>query len=134
MSRIQHEVTRTLTRIQEGGRMRFLAPELFNSELFRTSTKSDVYSLAMVFLALITQEKPFAETTNAHKAFRRVMDGSRPIRPATLPFSRPVNDQVWSLMEHMWAQDPMNRPSAPFVVTALKEIFTLHAGVINPIC
>ena len=124
-SRIQHEVTRTLTMIREGGKARFLAPELATGpEEFRTSTKSDVYSLAMAFFALIMQEMPFADV-KVHKVASLATRGSRPIRPVTLPFSPPVNDQVWSLMEHMWAQDPMNRPSAPFVVTDLKEIFTV---------
>lgn len=62
LSRILHEVTRSRTRIQEGGHLRFLAPELSagEDEKFRTTTASDVYSLGMALFELLTLEPPFS--------------------------------------------------------------------------
>lgn len=123
LSRIQHEITRTLTTICEEGKLRFLAPELTNGpEAFRTSSGSDIYSLSMVFLALTTLAPPFSDMSS-WRAAGAACNGMRPGRPETLPFPPPINDQLWLLMQHMWAQEPAHRPSAPSVVKRLKETF-----------
>ena len=53
LARIRHEVTRPCTSIREGGKLRYLAPELLSGpESFRTTAESDIYSLAMTFFQL----------------------------------------------------------------------------------
>ena len=82
LSRIRHEVTRTHTTIREGGRMRFMAPELLSGhETFRTSEASDVFSLSMVFWNAWTRKLPFAEIANELGAGAVIREGKRPNKP-----------------------------------------------------
>ena len=82
LSRIRHEVTRTRTNIREGGRTRFMAPELLaGAEKFRTSPASDIFSLSMIFWNAWTRKLPFAELTNELKAEAAIRNGERPDRP-----------------------------------------------------
>ncbi|KAF8298262.1 kinase-like protein, partial [Clavulina sp. PMI_390] len=83
LSRIQHEVTRSRTMIQEGGKLRFVAPELSASAAtrFRTTRESDIFSLAMTFLAAWSGETPFPEIQNEWKVISNVVGGQRPKFP-----------------------------------------------------
>ena len=82
LSRIRHEVTRTHTTIREGGRMRFMAPELLSGhETFRTSEASDVFSLSMIFWNAWTRKLPFAEIANELRAGAVIRKGERPNKP-----------------------------------------------------
>lgn len=109
-SRIRHEVTRTHTRIREGGHLRFLAPELtLGQEKFRTTQESDIYSLAMTFLALVTLAPPFAEYDREYAAMNAAHQGIRPQRPE---FFKDTVDHLWCFMGRMWNQEPSERPVA----------------------
>jgi len=123
LSRIQYEVIQAHANVLPGGHPRYLAPELLDSEI--TSSESDIYGLSMVFLSLVTQESPFPYITRDDAVLRAARGGGRPTRPKTLPFHQPVNDMLWKLLEDMWAPEPAHRPSASFVVSALKEVFTI---------
>ena len=125
-SRIRHEVTRTHTRIREGGQTRFLAPELTlgQKEKFRTTQESDIYSLAMTFLALVALAPPFAEYDNEYAAMNAAQRGIRPQRPEFSTFPKDTVDQLWCFMERMWDKEPSERPIASDV-----ELFV--GGLIN---
>ena len=108
LTRIKHEVTRTQTSIREGGRLRYLAPELaFGPESFRTTVKSDVYSLAMTFFHLSTLCAPFNklnEWAAADAARRRQRPEKRDPRFLAGSF-----DVLWGLLKSMWAHDESAR-------------------------
>ncbi|KAF8294170.1 kinase-like protein, partial [Clavulina sp. PMI_390] len=125
LSRIRHEVTRARTMRQEGGRIRFLAPELSLSleGQFLTTSASDVFSLAMTLLNLCTGRMPFAEVRNEWQVASRVNQGGRPNRPAEGFLTSRVGLLLWELLEIMWAQMPENRPSSANVVLRLEELF-----------
>jgi serine/threonine protein kinase len=123
-SRIRHEVTRTLTDIREGGKFRFLAPELLEGAAkFRTSAASDVFSLSMVYFNLWTHQPPFA-LSNELAAATAIRRGERPLRPADdlgLPFER--MESFWLLIQQMWATAVDQRPAAKKVHLRLEAIF-----------
>lgn len=51
------------------------------------------------------------------------MEGKRPARPLhDLSRTRGLNDEVWSLVESCWAQNPAERPSADQVVKQLRSL------------
>lgn len=124
LSRIRHEYTRTHTTIREGGRTRFLAPELSNGpEEFRTSAASDVFSLAMTFLNVWTRELPFAEFKE-QRAGAAIRDGRRPSRPAVQVGLPPAMEhEFWLLLVSMWAHAAGDRPSSEWVREHLETIF-----------
>lgn len=125
LSRIRHEITRTHTNIRDGGRSRFLAPELSSGpDTFRTSQESDIYSLAMTFLNLCTRNHPFSECARELEAVRAAEQGIRPIRPATLPFPQSVADDFWELLRGMWAHAPADRLTIHQVKDRVHVLFT----------
>ncbi|KAF8302084.1 kinase-like protein, partial [Clavulina sp. PMI_390] len=125
LCRIRHEVTRTRTMRQEGGRIRFLAPELSSSleGQFRTTPASDVFSLAMTLLNVWSGEMPFAEDRSEWKVVSKVAKGVRPNRPGGMLLSPYVDSTLWALLEEMWAQKPNKRPSSDTVLLRLEGVF-----------
>ena len=122
-SRIRHEVTRTYTNIREGGRLRFLAPELScGRETFRTTTASDVYSLAMTLFNLSTLCLPFEELDNEWAAAHAVRQGQRPRRVSAPRFLSGYFSMLWDLMVMMWDHDAPARPAAATATRRLREI------------
>ncbi|KAF8312067.1 kinase-like protein [Clavulina sp. PMI_390] len=124
LSRIRHEVTRTRTLLMEGGRLRFLAPELAKglTERFRTTLQSDIFSLAMTFLNLWTGKKPFSEIPKDRKVASTLKKGKRPTRP-TVHFGLKLGAEsdLWMLLSDMWAHDSMTRPSIGEVFERLNQ-------------
>ncbi|KAF8296967.1 kinase-like protein [Clavulina sp. PMI_390] len=125
LCRIRHEVSRTRTMRQEGGRIRFLAPELSSSleGQFRTTPASDIFSLAMTLLNIWTGEMPFAEVRNEWQVASRVNQGMRPNRLGGMLLSPYLNSTLWTLLEEMWAQKPNKRPSSDNVSLRLERVF-----------
>jgi serine/threonine protein kinase len=125
-SRIRHEVTRTNTDIREGGKHRFLAPELLEgASKFRTSAASDVFSLSMVYLNIWARQPPFAHLSDGFLAAEAIRRRERPSRPADdlgLPSER--MKLFWALIQQMWAHEADCRPAAEDVYIQLEGIFT----------
>lgn len=131
LARIKHDVTRSTTGLIEGGKHRYLAPELLSvagPNDFRTSPASDCYSFAMTILEMATLDRPFAEFSHELRAARAAEKGIRPLRPeklGTLPEA--MADTLWALLNRMWAQEPLERPSLDVVKLELEEIYSsLH--------
>ena len=123
-SRIRHETTRTHTLIREGGRFRYLAPELSSGPFkFRTSQASDIYSLAMTFLTLLTLALPFSEINREFEAARAAEQGIRPQRPKKMNLMPAEENPMWDLLGHMWRHDPEKRVNAFSVDDQLKAVF-----------
>jgi len=124
-SRIRHEITRTFSEIREGGRVRFMAPELLaGPERFRTSLPSDIFSLSMIFFSTWAHALPFAEIANEHAVERHIRKGQRPKRPTTHRGLRPeMEEEFWQLIENMWAPIPSSRPSTGDMQRRLEIIF-----------
>ena len=129
-SRIRHEITRTFTNIREGGRVRFLAPELLaGAERFRTSTASDVFSLSMTFYSTWARTLPFCESFNEYKVQKHIRKGQRPKRPTThIGLPAETEQGFWQLIVDMWAHEPSRRPSTDDMQRRLEAIFSLLLG------
>ncbi|KAF8313252.1 kinase-like protein [Clavulina sp. PMI_390] len=130
LSRIKHEQTRTATNIVEGGKYRYMAPELLSSldRKFRTTPASDCYAFAMTILELATLEKPFAEFENERAAFAAAEHGVRPQRPAQEKFGGPnaeAADLIWALLTEMWDEQPGKRPTMYMVNCRLVAVLCL---------
>ena len=120
-SRIRYEVTRTQTNIREGGRLRYLAPELsYGPDSFRTTAASDVYSLAMTLFNLSTLRMPYEEHRNEMAAADAARNGQRPQKPNTTRFFAGSFNTLWELLVLMWKHDDSARPTAATVAQHLK--------------
>ncbi|KAF8292356.1 kinase-like protein, partial [Clavulina sp. PMI_390] len=136
-SRIKHEQTRSITDITEGGKFRYLAPELLANTTsagykFRTTPASDCYAFAMTMLELATLNKPFAEFENEQAAFHAAEQGYRPQRPPQEAFGElgeQQTDMLWALCTSMWDHDPAKRPSMHVVNIRIVEIMCISLGI-----
>jgi len=79
LSRVRHEISRTFTSVRQGGRLRFIAPEIYDAEedVF-ADEPSDIYSLAMTIYALGILSVPFDDLRNERSAARAAREGKRP--------------------------------------------------------
>ncbi|KAF8323413.1 kinase-like protein, partial [Clavulina sp. PMI_390] len=118
LSRIRHEVTRTHTTIRQGGRVRFVSPELSRGpDHFRSNEASDIYSLAMTIYSLGVGKKPLWNTELDKKAAKLAEQGMRP------GFGIDSMDDLetfgglgaapswilWTLLRQMWKHEPTER-------------------------
>lgn len=129
LSRISHEVTRTRTMLHEGGRTRFLAPELLagTTDRFRTTQFSDVFSLSMTFLNIWTRQHPFVEIRKEQKVAASLRRGQRPMRPTgAIELTPYVEERFWRLLVEMWAHEPQTRPSSERVRDALETFLRVY--------
>ncbi|KAF8301399.1 hypothetical protein DL93DRAFT_2160894 [Clavulina sp. PMI_390] len=132
LSRVRHEVTRTRTLLQEAGRLRFLAPELSGGwgNRFRTSTASDMFSLAMTFLNVWTGQVPFPELRNDAKVAASFRKGRRPKLVATTTSLAPAPTRdLRNLLNDMWAQEPQSRPPSTDISNRLHNIFLYNSSI-----
>ncbi|KAF8305885.1 kinase-like protein [Clavulina sp. PMI_390] len=100
LSRIKHEHTRAATAIIEGGRYRYLAPELLAAPSFRSTPASDCYAFGMTILQLATLQIPFAEYGNdwaASSAAQRKEQPRQPPRAAFGALENSIIDMLWRL-------------------------------------
>lgn len=122
LCRIKHEQSRSPTHSHPCGKLRYAAPELeMGSARSRTNQASDVYSLAMTFLALASFEHPFPDIEVAHEAASAARSGKRPtkLHEMQLLNSRQI-EHLWLLLEKMWLHEPENRLSVAQVEDELR--------------
>lgn len=111
LSRIRYEISRTHTTIHQGGRQRFVAPEITSGGEGRVNEKSDIYALAMTVYALGTRSLPFGHIGQDAAACRVARKGERPPKCDSLGgLTREETERLWSLMERMWDRVPQGRP------------------------
>jgi ankyrin repeat protein len=113
------------TLVQMRGTFAYCAPEVYFGEQF--STKSDVYSIGMVFWELVTRcilghyERPFGEFKNLQFDFQIIIQtakkGLRPTIPATCP-------EGWkNLITDCFDHSTEKRPSCNEIITRIEELY-----------
>lgn len=113
------------TLVKMRGTFAYCAPEVYFGEQF--STKSDVYSIGMVFWELVTRcilgryERPFAEFKNLHFDFQIIIQtakkGLRPTIPETCP-------EGWKqLIRDCFDHSTEKRPSCAEILVRLDELY-----------
>ncbi|EDR06616.1 uncharacterized protein LACBIDRAFT_299574 [Laccaria bicolor S238N-H82] len=104
---------------QSNGTLRWQAPELIDppsEESAKATPASDIYSFACVCYEIYTGHIPFHRITRDITVMKKVIDGSRPPRPAGTTF---LSDEIWKVIEMCWNQQPQGRPSANSVIEQL---------------
>ena len=108
--------------------VRFTAPEILNGQ-GTYSKEADVFSFAMVMIEVrygwvlpvetcahrhsvwsqvFTGMIPFNNSLPA-AAMLAIITGKRPLRP----IHHQLTDQLWTLIQHCWDQNPYSRPGVP---------------------
>lgn len=119
---MRHEISRTLTFVRTGGRLRFLAPELSCADIPRPTQQSDIYSFAMTIYALGTGSAPLNHL-NERAAIRAAECGERPGLPETLGgLDIQSTNKLYRWLTCMWRQNPDARLSARKVEWCIKDI------------
>ncbi|KAJ3519976.1 hypothetical protein NMY22_g12955 [Coprinellus aureogranulatus] len=100
------------------GTARWQAPELLiptEDVAAKATAHSDVYSYGCVCYEIMTGNVPFYQIKNHYSIAVLILKGERPKKPtseepAFQDFG--LTEDIWTLMESCWVEDPEQRPSA----------------------
>jgi hypothetical protein len=67
-------------------------------------------------MKIYTGHVPFHKIARDITVMKKVVEGSRPPRPADTSF---LSDEIWKVIEMCWNQEPQDRPSAESVIEQL---------------
>lgn len=99
--------------------LRWQAPETFGPDLDDAyTTSSDVWSLAMTILEVMSGRAPYYPRRQIHATAFAIMDGVLPKRPD----NDTVSDGLWDVLRTSWAKNPSDRPCAAFVRRQLEAL------------
>ncbi|CAE6461818.1 unnamed protein product [Rhizoctonia solani] len=102
---------------------RWMAPELLEGP-GTPSAKSDIYSLGMTMLEVITRSEPYAGL-DTMAVLQNILSRKLPERPERhLPSGDRRADLLWALLHECWAEDPQSRPVANEVANKLRNLET----------
>lgn len=73
----------------------------------------------------MTMKEPFHDIRQPHALIEAVKSGQRPSRPNGRLVHHGLDDRLWNLINRCWAQSPLDRPSASYIVQELQRIRTL---------
>ncbi|KAG8869250.1 hypothetical protein FRB97_001398, partial [Tulasnella sp. 331] len=106
---LDDELNATSTGMKCAGSWRWMAPELMDSA--SRSMKSDVYSLGMTIVEVVTGEIPYPNISSQFSLFRAISNGQRPTPD---PLSRDGKSfaDLWTCASRCWEADPEKRPAA----------------------
>ncbi|CAE6455243.1 unnamed protein product [Rhizoctonia solani] len=105
--------------------LRWTAPEIVAEATDHNTFETDVFSLGMTILEVITGTPPFVGINDGAVVFRLVT-GEHPTRPeAHLPTGDERADLLWSLLVECWALKPQDRPSTFEVRDRMRRIASM---------
>jgi len=93
--------------------VRWTAPEILKQGT--RNKEADIFSFAMVMVEVFTGAVPFSGDPFSTAAFA-ILSGKRPPRPKGQRFT----DQLWTLMQRCWDEDPLSRPEVSEVFKILR--------------
>ena len=107
------------------GTYRWMSPELFHPEKFglkdaRPTKSSDCYSFGMVMYEVLSGRVPFSKCPSISVVVK-VLNGERPARPQGEK-GMWFDDDIWSVVEHLWRPNPGDRPKIEDVLHLLEEV------------
>lgn len=106
---------------KEVGTYRWMAPEAFGTTRWPVTTRSDVYSFAIVLWEIVTTSVPFQAMTTMQAAIAISLKGLRPSIPDH------CHPQLRKLMEQCWVGNPEHRPDFSDIIMVLKRIQATEA-------
>lgn len=91
---------------------RWLAPE-FLSNISRRSKPGDIWAFGCVCYEALTRKAPFYECQTDYQVIIKLMNGHQPTRPNENSGTGldQISDEMWTLVNTFWKQDPSNRPT-----------------------
>ncbi|KAH8806761.1 kinase-like domain-containing protein [Flagelloscypha sp. PMI_526] len=92
------------------GSLRWMAPEVILDSGPSKTTARDIYAFGSTILEVITGQPPWSNVREDAKVILNISQGKRPDRP------NDFGNDIWSIIESCWDQDPMTRPSAKTVL------------------
>ncbi|KAF5324648.1 hypothetical protein D9611_004380 [Ephemerocybe angulata] len=99
---------------------RWFAPEILKEKPL--SKESDIWSLGMTFLELLTGQQPFSHIIHDFNVMNEISKYRTPNRPTSEPaVSAGLNDALWGLLKRCW-EKPKDRPTIQEVLLTLAEI------------
>ena len=88
-------------------------------------TQLDVTAVSYGISQLFSGEWPFHDIQKDFRVIGAVTQGNRPLRPLDDRCRvRGLNDEIWSIIETCWAQEPDQRPSADQIVGRLRSLIS----------
>jgi hypothetical protein len=103
--------------------VRWMSPELFDSEGHQRTKGSDCYALGMVIYEVLSRRIPFYQYKN-FAIVGRVIKGERPERPQGPEGVGGFTDAVWEVLGLCWKSLPQERPSIEDVLKCMKKAAT----------
>ncbi|CAE6489522.1 unnamed protein product [Rhizoctonia solani] len=97
------------------GSFRWMAPEVLFS-LDVKSSKTDIYSLGMTILEVVTAKSPWSYIKENFR-IPTVVGKQVPLRPKEIS-----GDSLWNLLLECWSFEPDARPTAQYVLEALQNM------------
>ncbi|EFI28427.1 TKL/TKL-ccin protein kinase [Coprinopsis cinerea okayama7 len=99
---------------------RWSAPEILRnagskSTVSPYSKKSDIWSIGMTFLELLTGECPYAYESIDVAVLRLIDNNETPKRPREGKYHHNITDHLWKLMTRCWKMKPDSRPDIAYV-------------------
>ncbi|KAG9048424.1 hypothetical protein FS837_012872 [Tulasnella sp. UAMH 9824] len=127
LSRILNGAPSGLTTGAGGGTYAFQAPE-YMLDGTKYSKSLDLFSFGSSILTILSGELPFKRASNA-MIITKVTAGQKPQQAEyQIPFTAPVSDAIWKLMNKCWDSEPDNRPTMTEVIQELRRISSLEGG------
>jgi len=109
-----------------GDIVRYLAPELIETNNAPATTHSDTYSFAMLILECITEEVPFFKLRRSAAVIHaRLSKKQSPPRPDGQDQRNRVSDGLWKLMTQCWTIEADQRPA----MEKVHGFFLIHDDV-----
>lgn len=100
---------------------RWFAPEIVKGT-GSFSKQSDIWSLGMAFLEILTGKQPFAEVPIDITVLNYINAGKTPKRPKGKEHG--LGDEMWSLIESCWKKKPESRPNIQVIKAKIAELRT----------
>ena len=105
------------------GVLPYIAPEVMRGNPY--TDKADIYSVGMLTWEIFTGQQPFSQCAHDKHLARRICYGERPFIPVEIP------DFYKEFMCKCWNSDPLQRPSAQELFSAIEEIFDILVSLAN---
>jgi serine/threonine protein kinase len=115
-------IAATLSTGIEVGSTRWMAPErLIGESAAERTLKSDIWSLAMTILEILTDKTPYHEENNVMAAIS-ICQNVLPTHPGPDIEGKGLTNELWVLMNRCWTSFPKERPTAIFMEGELRSL------------
>jgi len=109
----------------DGANVRYTAPEMLTEEGMRGSQASDVYSVAMVALEMLSGRRPYYRFRATGRIVMSIAAGGT---PSLEDYEITSSDRVWPILTKCWAIESYERPQMDEVSQMFREVILVDKG------